>query len=141
MEWKELKRKCDEFGLAVAACTAIDCRYAVMTRIRVGGQWTWATWICFPSQAEAAAHAREGDKVVRFRSAEWQELRRETTVGAPNHISADNLSLPDQDQTLIETVLRLLKAVESDLGLVSGEEQKRINSEGRQQGEDDRNYA
>ena len=45
-----------------------DSRYAIMTRMRVGDRWTWATWMCFQTYAEAAAHVREGNKVVRFRS-------------------------------------------------------------------------
>src|SRR5215471_10616270 len=32
---------------AIAVPTPIDSSYAVMTRIRVGGKWTWTTWMCF----------------------------------------------------------------------------------------------
>ena len=125
-----------EGALAVAACTAIDSRYAVMTRIRVGDQWARTTWMCFPSQAEASAHAREGDKVVRFRSAEWQELRQDTTVSGPKHVCADSdPSRTGQDETLIETALRLLRTAEYNLGLGSLPEKEPINSEGKQQDE------
>ena len=96
---------------AIASAESIDSRYAIMTRIQVGDQWTWTTWICFATYAEAAAHAREGDKVVRFRSAEWHELRRQTTVRAPRHACANTDLFPiSQDETLVETVFRLLAA-------------------------------
>lgn len=96
---------------AVASYESIDSRYAIMTRIRVGDQWTWTTWMCFATYAEAAAHAREGDKVVRFRSAEWHELWRKTTIRAPSHECAhpDHSPIP-QDEILVETVLHLLDA-------------------------------
>ena len=36
---------------------ADDPRYAVMIRIRVDDRWTWTTWMCFETYAEALAHA------------------------------------------------------------------------------------
>lgn len=96
---------------AIASPESIDSRYAIMTRIKVGDPWTWTTWICFATYAEAATHARAEDKVVRFRSAEWHELRRQTTVRAPSHACTDtDLSSISQDETLVETVVRLLAA-------------------------------
>jgi hypothetical protein len=68
---------------AIAPAKSNDSRYAVMTRIRVGNHWSWTTWMCFETYAEASAHAREGDKVVHFRSAEWQELRQQTAAAPP----------------------------------------------------------
>src|SRR5208283_1707362 len=55
-----------------------DSRYAIMTRIRVGDHWTWTTWMCFETYAEAAAQARKHNKVVRFGSPEWVALRQQT---------------------------------------------------------------
>jgi hypothetical protein len=120
---------------AIAATKSIDSRYAVMTRISVGSRWTWTTWMCFPSYAKASAHAREGDKVVRFRSAEWQELRRETTVAPPSHAFADTDPAKSADETLVEFVFRLLSTVESDLELDSKAQERPINSEGSQKDE------
>src|SRR5215469_17969140 len=51
---------------AIAAPTAIDSSYAVMTRIRVAGEWNWTTWMCFPSYAEAAAHVPKATKSCAF---------------------------------------------------------------------------
>jgi hypothetical protein len=88
-----------------------DSRYAIMTRIRVGDRWTWATWMCFQTYAEAAAHVREGNKVVRFRSPEWATLRQQTEAGFPLVINAP-ASVPPQGggETLLEFVLRFLSA-------------------------------
>src|SRR5450755_2717002 len=62
---------------------AHDPRYAVMIRIRVADRWTWTTWMCFETYAKAAVHAREGNKVVRFLSSEWEALRQHTEAAAP----------------------------------------------------------
>ena len=58
--------------------------FAVMTRIRVGNHWTWTTWMCFGTYTEAKAHAREGNKVVRFRSPEWEALRQQNEASFSN---------------------------------------------------------
>jgi hypothetical protein len=102
----------------IAACTEIDSRYAVMTPIRVDRRWTWTTWMCFGTYAEAAVHAREGDKVVRFRSAEWQALRRLVTVAPPSHAREDTDLGKFEDETLIEFIFRLLSTVECDLSSI-----------------------
>jgi hypothetical protein len=34
--------------------------YAVMTRVWVVDHWTWATWMCFDTSAQATVHARKG---------------------------------------------------------------------------------
>jgi hypothetical protein len=94
---------------AIVIPTAIDSRYGVMTRIRVGDQWRWTTWMCFETYAEASAHAREGDKVARFHSAEWQALWREITVAPPSHACADtDHPTPSEGETPVEFVFRLL---------------------------------
>jgi hypothetical protein len=121
---------------AIAVSTAINSSYAVMTRIRVGGEWTWITWMCFGTYEEASAHAREGDQVVRFRSAEWQALRRETAVAPPSHACADtDLAAQSEYETLVEFVFRLLSTVEFDLELGPKAQHKSINSEGSRKDE------
>ena len=119
----------------IAAVTAIDSHYAVMTPIRVGGHWRWTTWLCFETHAEASAHAREGDKVVRFRSAEWQALRRQTTIAPPSRACADTGLAPrSKDESVVEFVFRFLGTCEfeenPDLG--SKARQDSLVSEGIQ---------
>jgi hypothetical protein len=89
-----------------------DSGYAVMTRIRVGDRWTWTTWMCFETYAKAAAHAREGNKVVRFLSPEWMALRQHTDLSSPIVIKAPRESVPPQGEVemLPEFVLRFLSA-------------------------------
>jgi len=121
---------------AITAPTAIDSSYAVMTRIRIGDQWSWTTWMCFETVAEASAHAREDDKVVRFRSAEWQALPRQTSVAPPKHACADtDAPAQSKDETLFEFVFRLLSTVESDLELSSKVLHKPLNCTGSHQDE------
>jgi len=95
-------------SLAEAAFS--DPRYAVMIRIRVGDRWIWTTWMCFETYAEAAAHAREGNKVVRFRSPEWAALEQLTEDFSAVVIKAPQGSIPPQGQeeTFLEFVLRFL---------------------------------
>lgn len=102
---------------AIRSPESIDLRYAVMTRIRVAGEWSWTTWMGFATSADAAAHAREGDKVVRFRSAEWHQLRRQTMVPAPSHAGRDaDLARTSRDENLVEAAFRLLDACGFDEG-------------------------
>jgi hypothetical protein len=98
---------------AAPAETAVsDPGYAVMTRIRVGDSWTWTTWMRFETHAQAAAHAREGNKVVRFRSPEWAALRQQTEAASPIVMNAPRESIPPRGdgETLLEFVLRFLSA-------------------------------
>jgi hypothetical protein len=111
--------------LVIAACTEIDSRYAVMTPIRVGRRWTWTTWMCFGTYAEAAVHAREGDKVVRFRSTEWQALRRLVAIAPPSYACEDTNPAKFGNETLIEFVFRLLNTVECDLSSIQRHRQSR----------------
>ena len=67
----------DATPAASAEAAVSDSRYAIMTRIRVGDHWTWATWMCFDTCSQAVAHARRGNKVVRFASEEWAALKQE----------------------------------------------------------------
>jgi hypothetical protein len=97
---------------------ADDARYAVMIRIRVGvggrvgDRWTWTTWMCYATYAEAAAHARDGNKVVRSRSAEYVALRKQTKAASPLIIKASRESIPPQGEgeTFVEFVSRFLNA-------------------------------
>jgi hypothetical protein len=95
---------------APAEATVSDSGYAVMTRIRVGDRWTWATWMSFETYAEAAAHARDGNKVVRFRSPAWTALRQQTEAASPIVINAprESVSPQGEGETLLEFVLRFL---------------------------------
>ena len=95
---------------APAEAAASDPGYAIMTRIRVGDRWKWTTWMRFKTYAEVAGYAREGNKVVRFRSPEWAALRQQTEAAAPMVINAPLESLPPRGdgETLLEFVLRFL---------------------------------
>lgn len=97
---------------APAEAAVSDSGYAVMTRIRVCDGWTWTTWMRFETYAEAAAHARDGNKVVRFRSPEWAALRQQTEAASPLVINAPRESIPPwgEGETLLEFVLRFLSA-------------------------------
>lgn len=97
---------------ASGEAAASDSGYTVMTRVRVGDRWSWTTWMRFETYGEATAHAREGNKVVRFRSPEWAALRQQTEAGAPVVTNAPRESLPAQGEveTLLEFVLRFLSA-------------------------------
>jgi hypothetical protein len=100
----------DTIPAAPAEGAASDSGYAVMTRIRVADRWTWTTWMRFGTYAEAAAHAREGNKVVRFRSLEWAALRQQTEAASPIVINMPRESVPPrgEGETLLEFVLRFL---------------------------------
>ena len=94
----------------ISRAKPIDCRYAVMTRIWAGNHWTWTTWMCFETYRKAYAHARKPDRVVRFRSAEWQALRQQTAVSPSSDYCADDaFPLKAVSETLVEFVLRLLE--------------------------------
>lgn len=73
---------------------ADDLRYAVMIKIRVDGRWIWTTWMCYATYAEAAAHARKGNQVVRFRSAEYVALRKQTQAASQLVIKAPRETIP-----------------------------------------------
>jgi hypothetical protein len=97
-----------------------DSGYAVMTRIRVVDHWTWAAWMCFKTYAQAVAHARRGDKVVRFASEEWAGLKQQnlgeqpqqTDTAPPIHTNSARETLPSRldGELFVEYVLRLLSA-------------------------------
>src|ERR1039458_1503279 len=92
-----------------------DPRYAVMTPIGVGDHWTWGTWMCFDTFAQAVAHARKGNKVVRFQSPEWAALKQQEWVAPPQQIEAAPQPRETQisrieGETFFEFVLRILDA-------------------------------
>ena len=101
---------------AVPAEAAVsDSGYAVMVRLRVGGRWTWTTWMRFETYAEAAAHARDGNKVVRFASEEWAALKQQEWAAQPQHSEAAPRTRETQisrieGETFVEFVLRILDA-------------------------------
>ena len=97
---------------APAHAARCDSGFGVMTRIRVGDHWTWTTWMCFGTYAEAKAHAREGNKVVRFRSPEWEALRQQNEATSPTvmRMPTESKSLRGEEETLLEFVLRFLSA-------------------------------
>jgi hypothetical protein len=95
-----------------AEAATSDSGYAVMTRIRVGDRWSWTTWMRFETYAEATAHARDGNEVVRFRSPEWAALRQQAEAASPIVISMPRESIPPrgEGETVVEFVLRFLSA-------------------------------
>lgn len=68
--------------------------------------------MCFETYVEATAHARAGNKVVRFRSREWAALRQQTEAASLMVIKTPRESLPPrgEGETLVEFVLRFLSA-------------------------------
>jgi hypothetical protein len=107
---------------ASAEQASSDSGYAVMTRIWVVDHWTWATWMCFDTYAQAVAHARKRDKVVRFSSEEWAALKQQKWAKQPQqtdavpaiHMNAARETLPSrvEGEPLVEFVLRLLSALD-----------------------------
>jgi hypothetical protein len=96
--------------------------YAVMTRIKVVDHWSWSTWMCFETHAQAVAQTRKGDKVIRFESEEratlkqekWSALPRQSDTDPPIRANGPRESLPSraEGETLVEFVLRLLSALD-----------------------------
>ena len=107
----------DAIRAAPAEAAVGDPRYAVMTPIWVVDHWTWATWMSF-DYAQAAAHAREANKVVRFRSPEWVELRQQKWAAQPQQTEAappirankvrESIPPRGEAETFVEFVLRIL---------------------------------
>ncbi len=118
--------------VAVPAVSAAspDSRYAVMTQIWVVDHWTWTSWMCFESHAQAVAHPRKTDKVVRFSSNEWTELRQHTSTAplpttdatAATDTDSGAIVLPSGigAETLVEFILRVLGACDLNGNVVYG---------------------
>jgi hypothetical protein len=110
---------------AIAEAAVTDPRYAVMTPIWVVDHWSWATWMCFDTFAQAVAHARKGNKVVRFASEEWAALKQQEWAAQPQQTEAtppiranklrESLSARGEVETFVDRVLRLLDAYGLDL--------------------------
>ena len=90
--------------------------YAVMTRVRVGNHLKWTTWICFETCAEAEAHRREGNTVVRFGSSEWLALLQNFEAVLPTTTNTEQKGRPQraEGETLVEFVLRFLSSIALD---------------------------
>jgi hypothetical protein len=121
-----------------------DSGYAVMTRIRMVDHWTWATWMCFDTNAQAMAHARKGDKVVRFSSDEWVALKQQkwsalsqqTHTASPIRVNAARGTLPSrvEGETLVDFALRLLSALDpAGLPSIEGRKADSLTSESDKQ--------
>jgi hypothetical protein len=82
---------------------------------------------CVLTYAEAAAHARHGNKVVRFRSPEWTALRAQAEPAAPilGDPLQENVTPRGEGETLFEAVLRLCKAYGFDEAPERGSDMKR----------------
>jgi hypothetical protein len=84
-----------------------ESRYAVMVRVRFVDGWGWTTWMRDDTYEQAAAHARKGNRIVPFGSAECNTLlqSREPALAAP----APQGSRPSrcEGETLVEFVSRV----------------------------------
>jgi len=94
--------------------TSSESGYAVMTRIRLVDGWSWATWKCFATYAQAVACARKGDRVVQFSSGEWSALKQEKSLEPPqtDHGAQESFDARAEGELLVEFVLRLLTALD-----------------------------
>jgi hypothetical protein len=99
---------------AIPETTSSESGYAVMTRIRLVDGWSWATWMCFTTHAQAVACARKGDRVVRFSSDEWSSLKQKKSLDPPqtDHGAQESLDARAEGELLVEFVLRLLTALD-----------------------------
>jgi len=95
--------------LAMEAMQYDTFGYAVMVRVRLVDRRAWTTWMRYDTYEQAAAHAREGDKVVPFGSAEWTALRQSTEPALPPNPNAQRTSQQRRKgETLVEFVLHFL---------------------------------
>jgi GGDEF domain-containing protein len=68
--------------------------YAVMVRVRLVDRLAWTTWMRYDTYEQAAAHEREGDKIVPFGSAEWTALRHSAEPALPPNATARRKTQP-----------------------------------------------
>jgi hypothetical protein len=71
--------------------------------------------MCFDTYAQAVAHARRGNKVVRFASEEWAALKQKEWAAQPQQTEATPRTRETQisrieGETFVEFVLRILDA-------------------------------
>lgn len=85
--------------------------YAVMVRVKFVAGWGWTTWMRYDTYKQAAAHARQGNKVVRFGSPEWVALCRhvEPVLSVATNATARMRKHRQPAETLVEFLLRLLR--------------------------------
>jgi hypothetical protein len=120
----------------------LSSEYAVMTRIWVVDHWTWTTWMCFDTYAQAVAHVRKGDKVVRFASAGWATLKQQESAPQPEQSDASPVHTTERSpvpsraegEPFVEFVLRLLNTLDP-VGTIpsEGQEDDRSASESDKQ--------
>ena len=99
-------------GTPTTTAAVSEFSYAVMIRIRVVSHWVWTTWMRFETHAEGVRFARQGNKIVRLLSPEWEELRQQTEPVSPLLIRAAEGNTPSQQEgeTFFEFLWRLLSA-------------------------------
>lgn len=112
-EFQSVRSQSDESQIRTISMpteAVVESRYAVMIRVKIGGRWCWRTWMCFDTYAKATAHARQGNRVVQFRSPEWNALRHQTEVDLPcaSNLLPANPPPQGEPETFIEFVLRFL---------------------------------
>ena len=99
--------------------------------------------MCFATHAQAVAHAREGDMVVRCESEEWASLKLQkwaqqpqTDLASPKRANAvpENLPSRAEGEPLVEFVLRLLNVLDPvELVPIEGQDDDRWISESDKQ--------
>jgi GGDEF domain-containing protein len=62
--------------------------YAVMVRVRWVDRWAWTTWMRYDTYEQAAAHKKEGHKIVPFGFAEWTALCQSAEPALPPNVTA-----------------------------------------------------
>jgi len=84
--------------------------YAVMIRLCFVDGWGWDTWMRYKTYEEAAAHARAGNKIVPFGSAEWHALCqiREPASPTPAYVPQENHPSRPRGEALLEWVCRIV---------------------------------
>lgn len=125
-EFQSVRGQSDESQIQTISMpieVVVESRYAVMIRVKIGGRWCWRTWMGFDTCAEATAHSRQENRVVKFRSPEWHALRQQTEVDPPCASSGLPANPPPQGEpeTFIEFVLRLLTSHRFDESEASSE--------------------
>jgi hypothetical protein len=111
--------------------------YAVMVRVRFVDGWGWDTWMRFDTYEQAAAHARETNKIVPFGSVEWNALRqsREPVLPTPAVAPRGSQPLRYEGETLVEFVSRLVPSERDQHFLTDSEIAFSVGSEPTKQAE------
>jgi hypothetical protein len=82
----------------------------VMIRVCFVDGWGWKTWMRYETYEEAAAHAREGNMIVTFGSAEWHAMCqiREPALPAPAYVPQESHPSRREGKTLVDFVCRIV---------------------------------